>query len=368
MSSSQQFDCLVVGGGLIGMLTARELALAGLSVGLVERGETGRESTWAGGGILSPLYPWRYPDSVTALATWSQARYAALAEALKTESGIDPEFQQNGLLILDTEETAQAQQWAENWQRSLELVDTDKTRELEPALGDIPAQALWMPQVAQMRNPRLAQALRKCIENLGVTLFEHTPVKGLVLGETGVHGVLTDQGEFNADRLVIAGGAWSALLLESIGMKLPVRPVRGQMILYRAESGVVQRIVLSRDRYVIPRRDGRILVGSTLEDVGFEKATTRAAMQELEAEARRLIPALADYQIEHHWAGLRPGSPQGIPYITQHPRIAGLFINTGHFRNGVVLGPASARLLADMLLEREPILDPSPYRPDDWRE
>jgi glycine oxidase len=133
------------------------------------------------------------------------------------------------------------------------------------------------------------------------------------------------------------------------------------MILYRAEPNVVQRIVLSRDRYVIPRRDGRILVGSTTEEVGFDKSTTPAAMQELESEACRLIPALAGYEIEHHWAGLRPGSPNGIPYILQHPRIEGLFINTGHFRNGVVLGLASARLLADMLLGQQPILDPTPY-------
>jgi len=361
MSSGRNFDCLVVGGGLIGMLTARELAQAGLSIGLVERGETGRESTWAGGGILSPLYPWRYPDAVSALASWSQARYPALAEALQAESGIDPEYQHSGLLILDTEDVEQAQHWAAQWQRSLELVNQAQIRELEPALGDVPAQAVWLPEVGQMRNPRLAQALRKSIENLGVTLFEHTPVKGLVLGETGVHGVLTEQGEFNAERVVIAGGAWSARLLESSGMKLPIRPVRGQMILYRAEPDVVQRIVLSRDRYVIPRRDGRILVGSTLEEAGFDKSTTHAAMQELEREACRLIPALADYEIEHHWAGLRPGSPDGIPYIMQHPRIEGLFINTGHFRNGVVLGLASARLLADMLLGKQPILDPAPY-------
>lgn len=362
MNSQQQFDCLVVGGGLIGMLTARELAQADLTVALVERGETGRESTWAGGGILSPLYPWRYPEVVTALASWSQARYAALADALQKESGVDPEFQQNGLLILDAEEMHEAQQWAAIWHNSLELVEAEKAYQIEPALGEAPSQALWLPLIAQVRNPRLAQALRKSIENLGVTLLEHTPVKGLVLGENQIHGVLTEQGEINAERVVIAGGAWSALLLETVGMQLPVKPVRGQMILYRAEPGVVQRIVLSQDRYVIPRRDGRILVGSTLEDVGFEKATTRAAMRELEEEAQRIIPALANYPIEHHWAGLRPGSPRGIPYIMQHPHIAGLYINTGHFRNGVVLGPASARLLADLLLEREPILDPLPYQ------
>ena len=365
MNSPRHFDCLIVGGGLIGMLTARELSQAGLTVGLVERGETGRESTWAGGGILSPLYPWRYPESVTALASWSQAHYAALAQALEKESGVDPEFQQNGLLILDTEEAAQARQWAETWGYSLELVEAARTRKIEPALGEYPAQALWLPQVAQLRNPRLARALRNSIEHLGVTLLEHNPMKGLVLGEGRIHGVLTEQGEINAEHVVIAGGAWSALLLESVGMQLPVKPVRGQMILYRAEPGVVQRIVLSQDRYVIPRRDGRILVGSTVEDVGFEKATTRAAMQELEAEARRIIPALANYPIEHHWAGLRPGSPHDIPYIMQHPRISGLFVNTGHFRNGVVLGPASARLLADILLQREPILDPLLYRSQD---
>ncbi len=361
MALNPQFDCLVVGGGLIGMLTARELLQAGMSVGLVERGETGRESTWAGGGILSPLYPWRYPDAVSALASWSQARYPALAEALKAESGIDPEYQHNGLLILDTEEAVQAQQWAKHWHRSLQLVSQAQIRELEPNLGDVPDQAVWMPEVGQIRNPRLAQALRKSLENQGVTLFEHTSVKGMLLGEQAVNGILTEQGEFKADHVVIAGGAWSALLLESTGVTLPIRPVRGQMILYRAEPDVVQRIVLSRDRYVIPRRDGRILVGSTLEEVGFDKSTTHAAMQELEGEACRLIPALAGYKIEHHWAGLRPGSPHGIPYILQHPRIEGLFINTGHFRNGVVLGPASAHLLADILLGRQPILEPAAY-------
>ena len=355
------FDCIVIGGGLIGMLSARELTMAGLRVGLFERGSTGQESTWAGGGILSPLYPWRYPDAVSALASWSQARYPALAEALKTESGIDPEYEHNGLLILDTEQAGQAQQWAKRWHPSLQLVAAEQIRQLEPALGEVPAQAVWMPEVAQMRNPRLARALRKSIENQGVKLFEQTPVKGLLLGEHAVHGLMTEQGEFKADCVVIAGGAWRALLLESTGGSLPVRPVRGQMILYRAEPGVVRRIVLSRDRYVIPRRDGRILVGSTLEEVGFDKSTTRAAMQELESEALRLIPTLTNYKIEHHWAGLRPGSPHGIPYIMQHPRLSGLFINTGHFRNGVVLGPASAHLLADIVLGREPILDPRPY-------
>jgi glycine oxidase len=362
MKGDTQFECLIIGGGLIGMLTARELRQAGMTnITLVERGETGRESSWAGGGILSPLYPWRYPEAVSALASWSQDHYPELAVKLQQESGIDPEYRRNGLLVLDAEERDLALGWAERWQRRLELVDKRKVRQLEPALGMSPEQALWLPEVGQVRNPRLAQAVRASIQNQGVRIIEQQPVTGLILRNDHIHGVRTDRGELSAERVVVAGGAWSALLLESTGLQLPVRPVRGQMILYRAEPELVRRIILSQDRYVIPRRDGRVLVGSTLEEAGFEKVTTSAALRELEAETRRLVPVLADYPVEHHWAGLRPGSPRGIPYICEHPRIRNLFINTGHFRNGVVLAPASVRLLADLMLERPPLVDPAPY-------
>jgi glycine oxidase len=135
------------------------------------------------------------------------------------------------------------------------------------------------------------------------------------------------------------------------------------MILLRGQPGQVRRIVLDGGRYVIPRRDGRILVGSTLEHVGFDKTTTDSARSDLHAAALRLIPALADCELEHHWAGLRPGSPTGVPCIARHPDLTNLYINAGHYRNGVVLGPASARLLADILLERAPELDPEAYLP-----
>jgi glycine oxidase len=362
MVKSNNFDCLVVGGGLIGMLTARELVRAGVRVAVLERGRTGRESTWAGGGILSPLYPWRYPAGVNLLARWSQDVYADLAVQLQEESGIDPEYVQNGLLILDPDERAAALTWADTWQRRLEVVDRSGIQNLEPHLGDVPEVGLWLPEVGQLRNPRLAEAVRKSIENQGAKIFEHTPVEGLVVHGDSVQGVTTPQGVFIADKVVIAGGAWSAQLLGAIGLQLPVRPVRGQMILYRTRPGLVARILLSQGRYVIPRRDGRVLVGSTMEEVGFNKTTTTAALEELQHEAHRLIPTLAEYPVEHHWAGLRPGSPTGTPYICEHPGIEGLFLNTGHFRNGVVMGPASARLLADLLLVRTPILATAPFR------
>jgi len=356
------FDCLVIGGGLIGMLTARELRREGLRVAVVERQATGGESTWAGGGILSPLHPWRYPDAVNALATWSQEAYPALLTTLAEESGVDPEYRRNGLLIVDGFDPDVAIAWAERWQRTLELVDARRTRELEPSLGVAVQRAAWLPTVGQVRNPRLGRALRRSLDTLGVTVLEHRPVTGFVLQGERIVGVETVEGEIAAGAVVVASGAWSGTLLDGLGLGVPVAPVRGQMLLFHAEPGVVNRILLDDARYVIPRRDGRVLVGSTMENVGFDKSTTAEALAELRAAAARLVPALAHYPLERHWAGLRPGSPHGIPYICPHPRIDGLFVNAGHFRNGVVMGPASARLLADLVLGREPILDPSPYR------
>lgn len=155
--------------------------------------------------------------------------------------------------------------------------------------------------------------------------------------------------------------AWTASLLGSLVADWRITPVRGQMLLFHAAPGQVRHIVLQGEHYLVPRRDGRILAGSTLEYVGFDKSTTRRAYDELHAAAVAVIPALARCPVEQHWAGLRPGSAQGIPLIGMHPQRRGLFINAGHFRNGVVTGPASARLLADMIFDRVPCVDPAPY-------
>ncbi|VAX10036.1 Glycine oxidase ThiO [hydrothermal vent metagenome] len=355
-------DCLIIGGGLIGMLSAWELRQSGLSVTIVEQGACGKESSWAGGGILSPLYPWRYSDAVTALAHWSQAYYPDFLQLLYEKSGVDPQLQNNGLLILDTDEACDAENWAQKWGYTLEQVDAKTIRSLEPSLGEVPDSALWLPGVAHVRNPRLLKALKESLLNQGVEIREYCAVKGLSLHGKAVQGVQTETDTLTAGIVVLSGGAWSGQLLASTGNNLPVQPVRGQMILYRGEADVVSRIILSKDRYVIARRDGRVLVGSTLEQTGFDKSTTESARNELAAEALRLVPALQKYEIEHHWAGLRPGSPEGIPYICAHPDLSGLFINTGHFRNGVVLGLASSRLLADLLLGREAIVAADAYQ------
>ena len=362
MSVNNQ-DILIVGGGIIGMLTARELARSGASVRLLERGATGQESSWAGGGIISPLYPWRYEEPVTALAAWGQQYYPQLARELHAESGIDPELLPSGLLMLDVEDGATAQAWAETHQHPIETLNTEGLRELEPGLAQGNS-GLWMPDVTQIRNPRMAQAARLSLQKLGVAVEEHAEVTGLLVESGRIQGVETVKGRYLAEKVVVASGAWSAELLARLMVPVEVEPVKGQMILYRAAPDAIRHIVLNQGKYIIPRRDGHVLTGSTLEFVGFEKSTTQDALLELRQAAEQMFPLLAECEVVNQWAGLRPGTPTGIPYIGEHPKVEGLYLNAGHFRNGVVLGPASARLMADLVLQRTPILAPEPYALD----
>ncbi|TVQ88611.1 MAG: glycine oxidase ThiO [Chromatiaceae bacterium] len=356
-------DILIIGGGVIGLMTAYELDAAGAKVTLVEMGDTGRQSSWAGGGILSPLYPWRYGGAVNALAAWSQAVYPEFCTRLFEESGVDPEYNRCGLMILDVVDEDAALAWAEAQGVAVEVLDRAAMEEKEPALEPRLERALWLPEIGQVRNPRLTRALRGAIVKR-VRVREEEEVLELRVSDGRITGVRTTAGEIAAEQVIVCTGAWTAQLLEKIGRKPQIQPVRGQMILFYAKPGQIRHVNLYRDRYVIPRKDGRVLIGSTIEEAGFDKRTTAEAKEELYRIAVELFPLLKRTPIEDHWAGLRPGSPSDIPYICPYPGVEGLFINAGHFRNGLVTGPASARLAADLVLGREPILPVSAYALD----
>lgn len=348
----------------MGLLTTYYLSTAGEKVTLLEQGALGQESSWAGGGILSPLYPWRYPEALNALAQWSQQHYRQLVAELDAASGIDAQWQQSGFLMLDADELEPALAWARQSGNRVLPISRNEILKHAPQLAPqtLPQQGIWMPDIAQVRNPRLLKALIKVLrQRNNVVLLEQSPVSDLIINNQQVSGVICGDRELPADSVTVACGAWSKRLLKNQAPDFAVQPVRGQMLLFKADPALLTPMVMQHSRYLIPRLDGRIIAGSTLEYVGFEKCTTPQARDALKAFAIALLPALADYHIEHHWAGLRPGNRTPLPVIGRHPTISGLFINSGHFRNGVVTAPASCRLCADLILNNSPLLDPAAF-------
>ncbi|MGH8568572.1 MAG: NAD(P)/FAD-dependent oxidoreductase, partial [Gammaproteobacteria bacterium] len=342
-----------------GLFCARELARGGLRVLLLERGQLGREASWAGAGVLAAIEPRTTPPALQALLNYSQERYAGVARDLQVETGIDSEWTRSGLLLAGPEAGSQALAWRTAGE-PVESLDPAALPGLEPALS-IPGPAWRVPAVAQIRNPRLLRALCGALTAAGVPVREHCEVRALRHAKGRILGVETAGERIDARTVVIAAGPWSRSLLDGLPHPPLIFPVRGQMLLYRTAPGTLGHIVQHGEVYLVPRRDGTMLVGSTLEHVGFDKTVTGEARAALQAAAGALVPALARQPIVDHWAGLRPGSGTGMPVIAEHPEVRGLYANTGHFRNGVVLAPGSARLLTDLILERAPIVAPEPF-------
>lgn len=362
-------DFIVIGAGIIGLTMTARLLEAGASVTLLERNTVGSEASWAGGGILSTLFPWDYPESVNQLAMYSTSLYPHWTAALEAQTGIDPEYQVCGLHILHPDENDQAR--ARNWCAAHavaikphplfldedELVNTNKSRSDQSTHA-----TLFMPSVAQVRNPRLLRALKIRIEQLRGDIVEHCEVSRLNSRDLKVTGLQTSRGQITGDQYIVAAGAWSSQLLGEHALNLDIRPIRGQMLLYKLPQSPIQSVIAERAHYLIPRQDGHILVGSTTEDTGFNKNTTIKARIQLSDWAGNLLPALKNTLPLQHWSGLRPASYRDIPTISRHPVLKNLYINSGHFRYGVTMAPGSAEILLNEIIERTQPFSISPYQ------
>ncbi|MBZ0257419.1 glycine oxidase ThiO [bacterium] len=357
----EPYDYLIAGGGVIGLMTARELLLQGQTVAVIDQSSIGQESSWAGGGILFPVDPGQLPKPGMELVNWSRKVYPALAKELLDETEIDSEWVSSGCLVKDIGQGDAVIEWTESHGMSAGRISDEQCKVHAPNLRDSYGDAVWLPDIAQIRNPRLLQALKKSVAMGGASLFEHTPLQKIETVNHRVVNAICANKQIRARNIIIATGAWTTALLEPYGPAPAIEPVRGQMICFKAEVGLLGPIVMEGDYYLIPRKDGRILAGSTVERVGFNKETTPEAFDALKKAAIQMLPGLEHAVVEAHWAGLRPGSSDGVPTIASHPEIEGLYINAGHFRNGLVMAPASARLLTQMALNQETILDPAPY-------
>ena len=225
-----------------------------------------------------------------------------------------------------------------------------------------PLSAFLLPDEAQLRNPRHLQALIAACKQAGVEITADVAADQVAIGPDHIRGIDSSRGLLSAHRYCFTAGAWTGQLLYVLGLSISVLPLRGQMVLFRCGSPPIRHIVNEGSRYIVPRDDGRVLVGSTEEEVGFDKRTTDEAISELAAFARELVPALAEAPIEQTWAGLRPASFDGLPYLGQLPGLPNAFVAAGHFRSGLFLSPATAVVMSQLVRGEKPAIDLTPFR------
>ena len=349
-------DFLIIGGGAVGLSSALTLLQSGYRVTLVERGAVGQEASWAGGGIMSPLCSWDYSEAVTRLSQRSMALFPEAAAMLHATTGIDPEYLRSGMLLLPPLQDEKATSWCAAHRVELQHV------EAHDHIPELSGDALFMPDIAQVRNPRLLCALRHRVEMLGGVILEHHEVQKLEISGERVTALLTSQGSLSADAYIIAAGAWSQALLGEHALSMDVRPIRGQILLFKFDTPPFDQILLQGSLYFIPRGDGHVLVGSTLEDVGFDKSTTLDARDDLLQRVYALFPDWRHRTPVQHWAGLRPGSKDNIPTIGRHPHLTNLYANCGHFRYGITMCWATSELLLNEIENH-----PQPFAVDEYR-
>jgi len=350
---------VIVGGGIVGCMTAMELVDRGYRVTIVERNQiasqTSGESSWAGGGIIFPLLPWMYSEAVNALTGYGAGAYSKICARLEKETGLPTGFINSGFLILPPYDQQTAMDWCSAHQQNFELVD-----HIDPLLKPIEGSALFLPQVCQARPPFFMKALRQWLVQHQVILLENTELLPLDELQSLNAWQTTDGRTIEADKFIVTSGAWSFLLLRNVAQKLNIKPMRGQILLYQPPENLKQ-IVYQNGFYMIPRGDSYLLAGSTLEDVGFDSSTTEAVRDELACKAQSIMPSLKGLPVIKHWSGLRPGTPENLPTISAHPHIENLYLNTGHFRYGLTMAPASARLTADLISGKQPFIDASHF-------
>lgn len=353
-------DIVIVGGGVIGLSMAWELSSAGLNVTVLDQQEMGQEASWAGAGMIPPgdiEDPETHP-----LAVLSEQRWAVLSAALRNESGIDNEYQRCGGLLISGHRPVE--ELADRW-RSLhvttELVDAARLQEIEPALTSDHVPALWLPEMAQVRNPRHIKALRSACLSRGVQLLSGEEVVSWNRSGERLLAAVTRSSEHHAAEFLITAGAWTSRLLEPLEQQLAIEPVLGQIALLQAQPGQVRRIIEAGKRYIVPRRDGRVLVGATEERTGFQKRNTEAAIADLIAFARATCPVLNEAAPIKTWSGLRPWCERGRPVLGNVPGFSNLFLAAGHYRAGLSNSPGTALVMRQLILGEPPNIDLSAF-------
>src|SRR6266581_5163532 len=362
----RSYDAIIAGGGLIGSAIALELARNDLRVALFDAQDPGREASWASAGILSPAPENPGMISMVPLGMASLAMYPEFIELVEELSGIQTGYRTNGTVeALFSRHAREELNTIVALHRGLglkaEAISAKEARELEPALSEEVEAAVLRPQEASVDNRLLANALIEAAKMSGAEIHSGGAVEGIWSEGSQCRGAIVNGEKISAKHTIVAAGAFSSQIAGA-SEYAPVSPAKGQMVSVRCAAAKIDRVLWSERIYVVPRNDGRILCGATVEHVGFDKTVTASGMHANLDAAMALVPVLATAQVEESWAGLRPDTPDHLPIIGP-TELEGLLIATGHFRSGVLLTPITAKLIAEFILEKTPSVDWEKFSP-----
>jgi glycine oxidase len=363
-------DVLIVGAGAVGLALAWELARHGRKVTVVDRQEAGREASWAGAGILPAArrHAWQHPyEQLRGLASELHPQWA---DELRRATGMDTGYRRCGGVHLAATpgEAATLAGWAQLMEEegvAIERLTAEELAQREPGVVRPRFRpnlaGYFLPEEAQLRNPWYLRALAVACRQAGVQIHEHVTVRQWQTRGKQLTGLETSIGTLCAHRYCLTAGAWTGPLLARMGIATGILPIRGQMVLFRAAVPPIRHILNVGSRYLVPREDGHVLAGSTEEEAGFDKSTTPEAIAALIDFARQHVPALNEATVQQTWAGLRPGSLDGLPYLGPLPGLINGFVAAGHFRSGLFLSPATARVMGQLLRDEPPEVDLSAF-------
>jgi glycine oxidase len=362
-------DFVVVGGGIIGLSIAWSIVKEGVTVTVLESGQLGGQATGAAAGMLAPLAEAREPGPFVTLGVESLRRYPGFAAELHEETGIDPELIGPGMLrvAMNDEEAYQISQEAD-WQQSLgiqsDCLSTKEARLLEPALAAEVRLAIRSPEERNVEPKRLMRALALACARRGVRIVEGEPVIDFARQGATVTDVLGVANSYTCGGVIIAGGAWSGMLGRRLDVTLPIAPVRGQILSLACLPPPIRHTIYGASGYLVPKADGRVVVGATEDEAGFDARPNAAGVGYLLNMAAILAPALRTATFDTAWAGLRPASADGMPILGRLPGWQNAFTACGHYRNGILLTPITGEIIAHEVLEEQPHPLTAAFRPD----
>ncbi|WP_223596426.1 glycine oxidase ThiO [Neobacillus bataviensis] len=357
------FDVAIIGGGINGTSIAYQLSKMGRKVIIIEKDQLACQASSAAAGMLAAQAEIEQDGPLFQLALKSQAMFSAITSELYEYSGIDIEYVNKGMFkIAETEEIANEVKkqvaFQRKWDPTIKWLDAKELQEMEPSLSPNVVGAMYLPNDGHVQPAKLTEAFAKAAVYFGAEIRENTEVLSFIFENGQVKGIITTKGIIHSEQVVVATGAWAAKLMRESGLDISVYPVKGECFSIRTDKPIINTTIFSDKRcYLVPKRNGEIYIGATMIEHTFDNKVTPEGITTLIERASQLVPQIKEAAWERVWSGIRPQTSDGLPYLGEHPNWKGLFVASGHFRNGILLSPITGKLVADLLAGR--LLDES---------